>query len=272
MWTATKRVFGIIKKYAKRHTFHLVMIVALIISGLLHFSQYVMVGSVYGLTTFNKNALVTYKEEQKVAKTEILAELNKQGEIFAKKVDQSEMELNSRLDIFDSTIDPDKKRKMLVVKIRNAIKENTNTKLTVRELNNIALATINYSYQYNLSIAKILAQMRQESNFQIKVRSRAGAQGLMQIMPRTMEYIELKEGKRLDPWNIYNNIRAGCFYMSEQITDFGDYDDALRAYNWGPDSLKKFKAGEYSNMPKETEEYVPNVNNWIAVFEKYGLE
>ncbi|KKM69066.1 hypothetical protein LCGC14_1454650, partial [marine sediment metagenome] len=182
----------------------------------------------------------------------------------------------SRIDILNSTIKPEKKHRMLVAKVRNAITENTNTRLTIRELNNIAFATIKYSHQYNLSIAKVLAQMRVESNFNIKARSGAEADGLMQIIPETWEYIRLKEmdGKKIYIHNIYHNIRSGCFYMSEQVMKFDTYNEALMAYNWGPHRVRMLKSGVYdeNDIPEETKNYVPLVNEWIEVFEKYGLE
>lgn len=274
--TVAKKVYAITKEYAKRHTFHMIMTVAFIVFGASHIFQYTMIGTVYGLTTVNKSALTLYKEDvtknRQIDKQFILDAIKTQGTNFTETNLKSKMELNSRLDIIDSAIKPDAKRRMLVKKIRNAITENTNTKLTIRELNNIAIAVIDYSYQYNLSIVKILAQIRQESNFNIKAVSRAGARGLMQIMPKTLEYIELKIGKKLNPFNIYDNIRAGCYYMAEQLHSFESYELALQAYNWGPDNLKKFKTGDYSSMPKETEDYVPLINKRIEMFSKYGLE
>jgi len=272
------RMFYAIWNYAKRHTFHFIFAAILAMLVVAQFSQYTLMWATYTYAKSNTTALTEYKSdviETLQGEREVVFEaIEEQGREFVKQLEHSEMEVNSRIDILDSAIKPDEKRKMLVVKIRNAITDNTKTKLTIRKLNNIANATIDYSYQYNLSIAKVLAQMKTESNFNPEAISKAGAQGLMQIMPKTLIYEQLKEGKRLDPWNIYHNIKAGCSYMSEQVTDFTNYNHALQSYNWGPNNIRKYLAGEYTDddMPAETKKYPISINKWTKVFEKYGLE
>jgi len=60
--------------------------------------------------------------------------------------------------------------------------------------------------------------------------------------------------------------------MGEQLSAFGNYEDALRAYNWGPTSVAKYNAGELSyGMPEETEKYVPKIKGYIEVFSVYGF-
>ena len=66
--------------------------------------------------------------------------------------------------------------------------------------------------------------------------SRAGAIGLMQVMPAT--------GRELGAGNLYkpaNNLRAGVRYLAEMHTLFdGDVRLALAAYNAGPGSVRRF--------------------------------
>ena len=222
------------------------------------------------LTEYKADVIEIVQGEKEV----MLEAIEEQNREFVKIVEHSEMELNSRIDILDSAIKPDEKRKMIVVKIRNAIIGNTKTKLTIRKLNNIADATIKCSYKNNLSIARVLAQMKTESNFNPKAISPAGAEGIMQIMPKTLRYEELKGKTKFDTWDVYHNIEAGCSYMAEQVTDFVNYDHALQAYNWGPNSMRKYLAEEYTDedMPLETKKYPISINKWTKVFEKYGLE
>jgi len=164
---------------------------------------------------------------------------------------------------------------MLITKIRDAINENTGRTIGVRDLNRIANAVIDYSYEFDLTIPQVLAQMKVESDFNPNAVSPANAKGLMQILPTTLVFIqhEMPDSPvKLNTWNVYHNIRAGCFYMSEQIERFGTYEEALRAYNWGPDNLARFNAGEIKNEPEETLKYVPRVKQYIEIFNKYGLE
>ncbi len=275
-----RKLFDWVKGYAKRHIFHMVILVAILVLGAIDVSQYAMIGSVFGLNKITNNDLSehieAYNENRESDRRELYDAIEAKGVEFTGYLDEAKMELNSRIDIVDSTIKPEKKRRQLIVKVRNAITENTDTKLTIRDLNNIAVAVIDYSYQYNLSIARVLAQMKQESEFKTRARSHARAMGLMQLIPETWEYVVLKEfeGKRADPDNIYHNIRAGCFYMSEQVLKFDTYDQALMAYNWGPHRVRELLAGDLTenDIPKETKGYVKNINEYTAVFEKYGLE
>ncbi|KKM66898.1 hypothetical protein LCGC14_1476630 [marine sediment metagenome] len=61
--TITGKVWKTIKKYAKRHIFHMIMIVVFAILTVSHITQYTIVGSVYGLTALNKIALNSYRQE-----------------------------------------------------------------------------------------------------------------------------------------------------------------------------------------------------------------
>lgn len=274
-----KSLWDKLKAYAKRHIFHMVMLAAIVVLGAAQFSQFAITGSMYGLIALNQQSFDTYAEklvtDREKEKQELLSVIDTTARIALNNLYESKMELDSRIDILDSAIKPEKKRRMLIVKVRNAITENTDTKLSARELNNISIAIIDYSFQYNLSIAKVLAQMKAESDFVITAKSRAGAQGLMQIIPETWDYVILKEfnRKRADPYNIYHNIRAGCFYMSEQSHNFDTYDQALMAYNWGPHRVRRLLAGELTedDIPTETINYVLSINEHTQTFESYGL-
>jgi hypothetical protein len=183
-----------------------------------------------------------------------------------------EIKLNTKINLVDSAIEPEKKRRILIVKIRTAILENTTSKNNVIELNKIAGAVIDCSSEYGLSIPQILAQIRVESDFNINANSKAGAKGLMQLMPGTLKYVGLNLGKNLNSWSVRDNIQAGSFYMAEQMHEFVDYKTALYAYNWGPDNVKRYNAGEVSVMPLETQNYAPQVEKWAELFANYGLE
>lgn len=80
----------------------------------------------------------------------------------------------------------------------------------------------------------IAAQMYQESHFNSKARSHAGALGLMQLMPRTARSLGVKN--IFDP---VENINAGVQYLSNLYDLFGNVNSpdrlliALAAYNVG---------------------------------------
>ncbi len=107
------------------------------------------------------------------------------------------------------------------------------------------------SLKYSLSPELIAAVIKAESNFNAHVVSSKGAEGLMQIMPATQDYLDLQ-----DPFNPESNIMAGSAYLREQLDKFGSIELALAAYNAGPGNVLK-----YNGIPpfNETQNYVIKV-------------
>ena len=139
----------------------------------------------------------------------------------------------------------------------------------------IANAVIKASKEWNFTIPQILAQIKAESDFNISAVSSAKAQGLMQIIPETQAYIQLNiddPPKRFNAFNPYHSVRGGCFYLDDLIKEFGSYEQALRAYNWGPHRLREFNAGLRNDMPDETKKYVPRILEYTEFFKGYGLK
>lgn len=101
----------------------------------------------------------------------------------------------------------------------------------------------------------ITAVIRQESGGDPAIRSKAGAQGLMQLMPGTAK--EMKVTNVNDP---AQNILAGTRYLKRQIdASDGDIDTGLAKYNWGGGNYAKFGPDK---MPAETRGYVAKVNGY----------
>ncbi|MBX2992172.1 MAG: transglycosylase SLT domain-containing protein [Bacteroidetes bacterium] len=96
-----------------------------------------------------------------------------------------------------------------------------------------------YSERYGFDWRLTLSVMKAESSFIDSAESEKGAQGLMQIMPGTQEYVVrvLEIDNAVEP---RNNIRAGIFYLSRLYRYFEDADEndrlrlTLAAYNAGP--------------------------------------
>ncbi len=84
----------------------------------------------------------------------------------------------------------------------------------------------------------VVAVMRQESVFDADALSRAGAVGLMQIMPFTGRAIAQKLGEAFSADSLLNpavNIRYGAFYLKQLLDQFkGSTVLALASYNGGP--------------------------------------
>jgi hypothetical protein len=83
-------------------------------------------------------------------------------------------------------------------------------------------------------------------------RSKSGAIGVMQLMPKTAK------GLGVDPLNPEENIRGGVTYLKQMYDKYQDPTLALAAYNAGPGRLDKaLKSGQgIAALPRETQNYV----------------
>ena len=94
--------------------------------------------------------------------------------------------------------------------------------------------------------AFILSIIRQESEFDLRANSHAGAKGLMQLMPYTAKLVA-KQAKlpysrsRLTSDPEYN-INLGSHYIAGLILEYdGAYPFAIAAYNAGPKRVRYWK-------------------------------
>ena len=91
----------------------------------------------------------------------------------------------------------------------------------------------------------VLAVMREESRYKPLAVSRSNAQGLMQLMPATRDWIASKLGISVGAAAVFDpktNIRLGTWYLSYLLRYFnGDVELALAAYNGGPGNVEKWQ-------------------------------
>lgn len=113
---------------------------------------------------------------------------------------------------------------------------------------------------FDVDKSLIRAIMHAESWFQPTALSKAGAQGLMQLMPATQKRFGVT-----DPHDPQQNISAGVEYLAWLMNEFAqDKDRVIAAYNAGENAVKR-----YDGVPpfNETREYLRRVN---ILYQRYN--
>jgi len=116
-----------------------------------------------------------------------------------------------------------------------------------------------FSRQHQLHPALIRAIIKAESDFDPRAVSRAGAVGLMQLMPQTAVKLEVR-----DLYDPEDNIGGGTKYLRQLLDRFrGNLPLALAAYNAGEHVVDR-----YRTLPPidETRQYVRKVLRYYRLF------
>lgn len=137
------------------------------------------------------------------------------------------------------------------------IKSDKRYKLYIREKPEVFISRHNLiiqqaSAEFGVDASLIKAVIHAESGFDETATSKKGAQGLMQLMPRTQEEMDVN-----DPYEPEANIFGGVRYLSNLLGRFNNNMKlALAAYNAGPENVDK-----YNGIPPfpETKTFVKRV-------------
>ena len=106
--------------------------------------------------------------------------------------------------------------------------------------------------EHNLDVDLLASVVKAESGGNVRAVSRAGARGLMQLMPGTAAGLGVEDSFKPD-----ENVRGGTAYLDALLTRYHDHLAlALAAYNAGPEAVDK-----YNGIPpyRETRAYVARV-------------
>lgn len=116
------------------------------------------------------------------------------------------------------------------------------------------------SEAYDVPFGFIKAVIRVESAFRPDALSHAGAQGLMQLMPRTADSLNVT-----DPFDPRQNIFGGAKFLRILIDRYdGDINLILAAYNAGDAAVARYEGIPYP----QTRDYVASVFYWYKAYEK----
>ena len=124
---------------------------------------------------------------------------------------------------------------------------------------------IQTSNRYQVDPAIVKAIIMAESSYNPLAISKAGAKGLMQLMPETAQDLGVE-----DVFNPQQNINAGVRYFKQLVNRFnGDFELALAAYNAGSTTVRIYKG-----VPpfKATRHYIKQVFKYYQLYKNRMVE
>ena len=144
-----------------------------------------------------------------------------------------------------------------------------------------------YAEEYDVEENLIYAVIKAESNFESQAVSNRDAIGLMQIVEETAVDVAKKNNIEINTENIEeeildidNNINIGTKYLSTLLTQYGNIEVALAAYNAGIGTVNNWiekqviqaDGSDIENIPyKETNNYVRKILRDYRIYnELYG--
>ena len=143
--------------------------------------------------------------------------------------------------------------------------------MTLANARNLAKVIVDECENYeNLDPYLILAIIQIESEFSPSAVSHRGAVGLMQVMPRTAEFVANEMGMtykgRSSLYDPLINVRLGIHYLSELTDRYETTEYALAAYNYGPSNFEKLRSRN-SKQPS----YVTKVLKFKSYLEEESI-
>lgn len=138
----------------------------------------------------------------------------------------------------------------LVVRVLEKPVQARRSEATPRDVAEVKRMAREAATAHALPVEYFLRLIKQESGFNHRAVSRAGAQGIAQFMPGTAANRGLK-----DPFDPAEALPKSAAFLSELTRQFGNIGLAAAAYNGGPTRVANWLAGR-GGLPLETRSYV----------------
>jgi soluble lytic murein transglycosylase-like protein len=110
----------------------------------------------------------------------------------------------------------------------------------------------NAAARYGVPLGIMKGVAHTESRYSPTATSRVGAKGLMQLMPVVIRTYGIS-----DPFSPSQSAMGGARFLSKMYRKYGNWPQALAAYNWGPGNVDDRPA--MKQWPRATQAYVKNV-------------
>jgi soluble lytic murein transglycosylase-like protein len=114
--------------------------------------------------------------------------------------------------------------------------------------------------KYGIPAGLLSRQAQEESGFQSSVidgtqASSAGALGILQLMPQYFSSVNVPIP--FSDQDVLNQIDQAASYDARLYREFGNWADALDAYNWGPGAVSNWIANgsDPTQLPQQTSNY-----------------
>ncbi|MEG2813549.1 MAG: lytic transglycosylase domain-containing protein [Oscillospiraceae bacterium] len=138
-----------------------------------------------------------------------------------------------------------------------------------------------YAKEYKVDKNLIFAIVNTESDFKEDAVSKVGARGLMQLMPKTFDWVKTKLKDKTttydDMFDPEKNVKFGAYLICILLEEFDDNEAAIAAYHAGRGAVNKWLNDErYSDNKKnlkkipisDTEHYVRKVMKSYEMYQE----
>ncbi len=141
---------------------------------------------------------------------------------------------------------------------------NTPNLLTAQNSKKLDQLIEKYSSQYKIEKELVKSLIQVSSGGNARAVSQSGAKGLLQLTPSTIDALGIQ-----DPFNEEENIKGGCKYLNNLMSQFNDTEMVVAAFNSGPGRVKK-----YGKVPPdaETKKFVEAVMKTYETLKKSKTE
>ncbi|MCC5815531.1 MAG: transglycosylase SLT domain-containing protein [Leptospira sp.] len=151
---------------------------------------------------------------------------------FATQKSENRVNEKEFVQLYIQEVNPKISKKELEILSENVMRQSQNLEFSIKS-KSIHLNKVDF----------LLAVIQTESRFHKKARSHKNAQGYMQLMPKTAEWMYAKSGKKWEPSYITKtdvNLEIGITYMNYLVQMMGSLEKATLAYNAGPTAVRKW--------------------------------